>query len=35
MKLLLSEVGQCVIIGIIILLIISGFEDVLYLVTGG
>lgn len=35
MKLLLSEAGQCIIIGIIFLLIIAGFQEILSVVTGG
>lgn len=35
MKLLLSEAGQCIIIGIILLLIIFGFKEILDVMTGG
>lgn len=35
MKLLLSEAGQCIVIGIIFLLIIAGFQEILNVVTGG
>lgn len=35
MKLLLSEAGQCIIIGIVFLLIIAGFQEILIEVTGG
>lgn len=35
MKLLLSEAGQCIIIGIVFLLIIAGFHEILTEVTGG
>lgn len=34
MKLLLSEAGQCIITGIIFLLIIAGFQEILTAVTG-
>lgn len=35
MKYLLSELGQCIIFGVIFLFIIVGFNDVLTSVTGG
>ncbi len=35
MKYLLSESGQCIIFGILFLLIIAGFSDILKVVTGG
>lgn len=34
MKYLLSELGQCIIIGIFFLLIVAGFYHVLDVVTG-
>lgn len=35
MKFLLSEAGQCIIFGILLLLVIGGFNDILKVITGG
>ncbi len=35
MKFLLSETGQCIIFGVVFLLIIAGFKEILVVLTGG
>lgn len=35
MKILLSEAGQCIVVGIFFLLIIAGFQEILTIVTNG
>lgn len=35
MKLLLSEAGQCIVSGIVMIAIIAGFAEILMTVTGG
>lgn len=35
MKFFLSEVGQCIVFGILLLILIMGFNDILEIVTGG
>lgn len=35
MKILLSEAGQCIVFGVLLLAVIVGFSEILETVTGG